>query len=90
MAGKEAGLGTYRVCEEITDHSGWVLWYPTASTTNSADCSGLGAALAGRGWSVTVVSQGSTNLRDFGNTPLSKINVDFLPQHDHLRRPVIA
>jgi hypothetical protein len=72
--------GTYTVCEEITDHSGWVQSYPTASTTNSASCTALGGALAGRGWSVTVVSQGSTNLRDFGNTPLSKINVDFLPQ----------
>ena len=26
------------------------------------------------------MSQGTTSLRDFGNTPLSKINVDFLPQ----------
>jgi SdrD B-like domain len=72
--------GTYTVCEEITDHAGWVQSYPTASTADSTSCTALGASLAARGWSVTVVSQGSTSLRDFGNTPLSKINVDFLPQ----------
>jgi hypothetical protein len=72
--------GTYTVCEEITDHSGWVQSYPTASTTGSASCTALGAALAARGWSVTVTSQGTTSLRDFGNTPLSKVQVNFLPQ----------
>ena len=72
--------GTYTVCEEITDHSGWVQSYPIASTDGSASCSALGASLAARGWSVTVVSQGTTSARDFGNTPLSKVQVNFLPQ----------
>jgi hypothetical protein len=72
--------GTYTVCEEITDHTGWVQSYPTVTTTDSTSCTALGASLAARGWTVTVVSQGTTSLRDFGNTPLSKINVDFLPQ----------
>jgi hypothetical protein len=75
--------GTYTVCEEITDaaHAGWVQSYPTAATAGSTSCSALGGGiLAARGWSVTVVSEGNTSLRDFGNTPLSKVNVDFLPQ----------
>jgi SdrD B-like domain len=72
--------GTYTVCEEITDHSGWVQSYPTAATTGSASCTALGASLAARGWSVTLVSQGTTSLRDFGNTPLSQVQVNFLPQ----------
>lgn len=72
--------GTYTVCEEITDHTGWVQSYPTASTTGSTSCTALGAALAARGWSVTVASQGSASLKDFGNSPLSKVQVNFLPQ----------
>ena len=70
--------GTYTICELISDHSGWVQSYPTAATTGSAACSGTGEAA--RGWSVTVVSQGTVSLRDFGNTPLSKVQVTFLPQ----------
>jgi hypothetical protein len=75
--------GSYTVCEEITDavHAGWVQSYPTASTTGSASCTALGGgALAARGWAVTVASQGSVPLKDFGNSPLSKIQVNFLPQ----------
>ena len=72
--------GTYTVCEEITDHTGWVQSYPTASTTGSTSCTALGVALAARGWSVTLASQGSASLKDFGNSPLSKVQVNFLPQ----------
>jgi hypothetical protein len=74
--------GSYTVCEEITDaaHTGWVQSYPAAATAGSTSCASLGGILAARGWSVSVVSQGTTSLRDFGNTPLSKVKVDFLPQ----------
>lgn len=74
--------GTYTVCEEITDHTGWVQSYPVAATTGSTACPSTlgGGVLAARGWSVTVVSQGTVTLRDFGNTPLSKVQVNFLPQ----------
>jgi SdrD B-like domain len=75
--------GTYTVCEEITDHSGWVQSYPVGGlnpTPGSTSCTALGSSLAARGWSVTVASQGTTNLRDFGNSPLSKVQVNFLPQ----------
>jgi SdrD B-like domain len=42
--------GTYTVCEEITDHTGWVQSYPTASTADSASCAALGGgSLAARG-----------------------------------------
>jgi hypothetical protein len=81
--------GTYKVCEVIDSpalgepvaHPGWVQSYPVGGatpTTGSTTCNGQGEAP--RGWSVNVTSGGTTNLRDFGNSPLSKINVDFLPQ----------
>jgi len=41
--------GTYTVCEEITDHTGWVQSYPTGATAGSASCTALGGSLAARG-----------------------------------------
>ena len=70
--------GIYTLCEEITDHPGWVQSYPVAATSGSVACTG--ANEAARGWQVTVVSQGTTTARDFGNTPLSKVKVEFLSQ----------
>ena len=53
--------GTYTLCEEITDHPGWVQSYPVAATSGSVACTG--ANEAARGWQVTVVSQGTTTAR---------------------------
>jgi len=72
--------GTYTLCETLSGQTGWVQSAPATG----ADCSGHthgGTITPGAtGYTVTVVSQGTVTARDFGNTPLSKVKVDFLPQ----------
>jgi SdrD B-like domain len=68
--------GTYTVCETISDQPGWVQSFPTTG----ADCTGHthdGITPAALGHSVTVTSGGQADSRDFGNTPLSQVSVDF-------------
>jgi hypothetical protein len=71
--------GTYTVCEETNGKTGWVQSFPTSG----ADCTGHthdGTTPGGPGHSVTVTSGQTAGNRDFGNTPQSKIRVEFLPQ----------
>jgi SdrD B-like domain len=72
--------GSYTLCETTSDHAGWVESFPSSGT----DCTGhthSGAITPGPfGYSVTAISGGTYADRDFGNTPLSKVRVDFLPQ----------
>lgn len=74
--------GTYTVCEETTGKTGWVQSFPGAS---GQDCSGhthAGLVIAGRGHSITVLSEGTSSGTNFGNTPLSNITVTFNPLAD--------
>ncbi|HTE71278.1 MAG TPA: SdrD B-like domain-containing protein [Actinomycetes bacterium] len=72
--------GTYTICETLSGQTGWVQSAPATG----ADCTGHthgGTITPGAtGHTVTVVSQGTVSARDFGNTPLSQVKVDFLPQ----------
>ena len=67
--------GTYTVCETLAGHPGWVQTFPVSG----ADCTGHSHAGApgADGHSVTVTSGATAGDRDFGNTPLSRVNVTF-------------
>jgi hypothetical protein len=69
--------GTYTVCEIVSGKPGWVESFPTSG----ADCTGhthSGTVTPGPfGYSVTASSGGTVGLRDFGNTPLSRVTVNF-------------
>jgi len=64
--------GDYLVCEVL--QSNWVEAFPTSG----ADCSGT-AGNGPLGYSVTVGSNGSVGGKNFGNSPLSTITVNFNP-----------
>jgi hypothetical protein len=75
--------GSYTVCEETEGHPGWVETLPTTGTGTTA-CPAThpnpgtpppdNVSLASRGYAVT---GGTSDLKDFGNTPESKVTVTF-------------
>jgi hypothetical protein len=64
--------GTYYVCE--VGQSNWLQTYPQAATAGSTSCS---AKDGGVGWKVVITSGTNATLKDFGNTPLSHLTVNF-------------
>jgi hypothetical protein len=67
--------GKYVVCE--VTQSNWKQTRPAAAGNQCGDSvSGLGDG----GYPITVTSGSTDSDNDFGNTPLSKIKVEFLPQ----------
>ena len=72
--------GDYLLCEQTSGKAGWVQSFPTSG----ADCTGHtdgGTITPGpTGYSPTVTSGQAKTLKDFGNKPESKVQVNFLPQ----------
>jgi hypothetical protein len=69
--------GTYTVCETISGKPGWVQSFPSGTAcTNHTHGGTLTPGPAGY-TSVTVTSGGTADGKDFGNTPLSRVAVNF-------------
>ena len=75
--------GTYILCEVIATKAGWKETFPNGNTSNRASCPPPTTdppGLAAVGHAITLTSNQSAVDLDFGNAPLSKIQVTFLPQ----------
>ena len=69
--------GAYVVCEQTSGQAGWVQSFPVSG---SGDCTLQTvplATLGDEGHAVTTTSGGTFGDRDFGNTPLSTVDVSF-------------
>jgi hypothetical protein len=69
--------GTYTVCETVSGKTGWVESFPSSGTSCTAHTHGGTLTPGPFGHSVTATSGGTFGDRDFGNTPLSRVNVSF-------------
>jgi hypothetical protein len=69
--------GTYALCETISGKTGWVQSFPSGTAcTGHTHGGGITPGAAGY-TNVVVTSGGSSSGRDFGNTPLSRVTVNF-------------
>jgi hypothetical protein len=69
--------GAYVVCEETTRKDGWVQSFPVSGSGDCTLLTVLLATLGDEGHAVTTTSGGTFGDRDFGNTPLSTVDVSF-------------
>jgi SdrD B-like protein len=69
--------GTYTICETVSGKTGWVESFPSSGTSCTAHTHSGAITPGPFGHSVTATSGGTFGDRDFGNTPLSRVNVSF-------------
>jgi hypothetical protein len=69
--------GAYTVCETVSGKPGWVQSFPTSGANCAGHTHGGTITPGPFGHSVTASSGGTAGNRDFGNTPLSRVTVNF-------------